>query len=951
MVIMQHRTTFLVIAGFLLVGFFLALWLQAPSAVPVDVAAWEAENRTKGLSPRPVEETIAAYVNPATGEIPSGIRRSELEYAQTLPQNEVFLRQTNNEPVFRWAEAGPTNISGRVRAIGVDIANPGTVITGGTAGGIWKSTNDGETWRMMSTPGQHMSVTAIAQDTRPGHTHIWYAGGGEIRGGTTSSDRGFRAVYSGIGLYKSEDNGDTWDLVEFGQDRKPIPGVNFNANPSVFDWVHRIVVSKTEGAVLVANSGDGIYRSTDGGVTFDLVLGARGLHRWNDISMAPSGRLVAALSKERHNTSMGTAGGVYVSDDDGASWRRVTPSTLPRAISRSLIRIAPSDPSMAYLLTTTRQLKSNGREDVRFYKIDLDTGVINDRTSNLPNFNGTPSNGASLHFFGTFCMAMAVHPEDPNVVIVGGTSLYRTLNGYTRPASQLQTIGGYISPVSGTVKFNHYVDQHRVLFDPHNPDKLWSTNDGGVFVTTNIRDSFVDFTSRQQGLNLSQLFNIAISDKAGDPRILTAAQDNGSPYIIDQRGDPSASEPFGPAWKVMFGDGADGYLGERFAFTVQQQAQMRRHRYLDGEGLQLEDGRGLNMMRPSISRNVRFINRFAVEPTEENVLIVPDGERLWRNNDIDAAAQNAKWQRLLELGAPSGQGYSIFALAWSREPAHRLYYSASSWSAPPKIYRLDNAHTATSGAEDISIPSVPTNGFVHEIAVNPRNADEIVVALSNYYMDGLWHSTDGGRTYTSIEGNLLGTAELPGPSIRTATILPITTLDKTVYFVGTSIGLFSTTALDGANTVWRQEAVETIGSALVERVVSRVSDYRVAVATVGRGAFVGDVDPASIVANEELIELPQRLAIAQNYPNPFSEQTTIPFELAADARIWIEVFDVSGRLVQTILNGHVRSAGSQTVSYVPERLPSGMYTVRIQAQPLAQQQGPTQATMQIQYIK
>lgn len=948
---MRYGIISFLLGSLLVSGLFVFSWFWVPHTAPIEVTSWEAEVRTKGLNPRPAEETIAAYVDPATGEIPSGIRRSELEYARTLPQKEVFLERVDTEPVFRWAEAGPTNLSGRVRAIGVDVANPGTVITGGTAGGIWKSTNDGETWHMMSTPGQHMSITALAQDTRAGQTHVWYAGGGEIRGGTTSSDRGFRAIYSGIGLYKSEDNGDTWDLVEFGQDPKPIPSGSFNSAPSVFDWVHRIVVTKTEGAVLVANSGDGIYRSTDGGVTFRLVLGEKGAHRWNDISMAPSGRLVAALSKERHNTSLGTGGGVYVSDDEGASWRRITPTTLPRAISRSLIRIAPSDPSIAYLLTTTRQLKSNGREDVRFYKIDLDTGAISDRSANLPNFNGTPSLGASLHFFGTFCMAMAVHPKDPNVIIVGGTSLFRTLNGYTTPASQLQTIGGYLNAITGTVKFNHYVDQHRVLFDPHNPDKLWSTNDGGVFVTTNIRDSFVDFTSRQKGLNLSQLYNIAISDQAGDPRILTAAQDNGSPYIIDQRGDPSASDAFGPAWKVMFGDGADGYLGARFTFTVQQLAEMRRHRYLDGEGLQLEDGRNLSLMRPPISNSVRFINRFAVEPTEEKVLIVPDGERLWRNNDIDATAQNANWQRLPDLAVPPGQGYSIFALAWSREPAHRLYYSATSWSTSPKIYRLDNANTATSGAEDISIPSVPTNGFVHEIAVNPLNADEIVVALSNYYMDGLWHSADGGRTYSSIEGNLLGTRDLPGPSIRTATILPITTLGKTVYFVGTSIGLFSTTALDGENTVWTQEAVETIGSALVERVVSRVSDYRVAVATVGRGAFIGDVDPASIVSNEGEEELPQRLSVGQNYPNPFHKQTTIPFELGADARVWIEVFDVSGRLVQTILNGHARRAGSHTVTYVPKRLSGGVYLVRIQTHSLTQQQRLVQATKQIQYIK
>ena len=114
------------------------------------------------------------------------------------------------------------------------------------------------------------------------------------------------------------------------------------------------------------------------------------------------------------------------------------------------------------------------------------------------------------------------------------------------------------------------------------------------------------------------------------------------------------------------------------------------------------------------------------------------------------------------------------------------------------------------------------------------------MVYSNYNVTGLFHSLDGGATYTPIEGNLLGNDTLPGPSIRSATILPLP--GGTVYLVGTSSGLFASTTLAGPETIWTQEASDVVGSAVVEALSSRPSDGRVAVGTHGRGAFIGTPD-------------------------------------------------------------------------------------------------------------
>ncbi|UCC40786.1 MAG: hypothetical protein JSV96_04900 [Candidatus Aminicenantes bacterium] len=94
------------------------------------------------------------------------------------------------------------------------------------------------------------------------------------------------------------------------------------------------------------------------------------------------------------------------------------------------------------------------------------------------------------------------------------------------------------------------------------------------------------------------------------------------------------------------------------------------------------------------------------------------------------------------------------------------------------------------------------------------------------------------RNVTAIEGNLEGDTNNPGPSLRSATILP--TSQGTFYIIGTSTGVYSTTELNGSSTTWIQQSPNKIGNVVVEYVTSRKSDARVVVATHGRGIFVAD---------------------------------------------------------------------------------------------------------------
>jgi len=285
----------------------------------------------------------------------------------------------------------------------------------------------------------------------------------------------------------------------------------------------------------------------------------------------------------------------------------------------------------------------------------------------------------------------------------------------------------------------------------------------------------------------------------------------------------------------------------------------------------------------------------------------------------------SNWSPVNTLVAPAG--YSIFPIALSRAPAHVLYIGANSSVAPPILKRLANANTATSGTQDVSIPGAPTGAFVHDIAVNQLDADEIMVVLSNYNVTGIYWSTDGGATYKAVEGNLTGTPQLPGPSIRSAAIVPFPGIETTAYFVGTSAGLFMTSQLNGDETEWVREAHELLGNVPIGRIAARASDGRVAVATLGRGIFVGDVDPSSIVAIEEAPELASGFTIGASYPNPFVDRVTIPVELQSEASVDIRIVDVAGQVVGHPLRGERMSAGMHPIEVDLGNLSAGLYVV------------------------
>ena len=808
---------------------FFFQYLPAPNQKPAKIYSSSSPKGIKYKKGR-TEYFQRILRDPNTKEIPKNIRQRELEFADDLNEKNKSLKKTN---ALEWKEAGPNDVGGRTRALAIDITNSNVIIAGGASGGIWKSTNKGLTWSLKSTTSQILSVTSVAQDLRPGNTNTWYYASGEFRSST--ADQGQTHNFSGGGIYKSVDNGETWNLMNDARDTDPTA---FN---TPYDFVSKIIVNPTTGSVFIASHPFGILKSSNGASTFDLVLGGTNEHIYSDIDVSENGTLVAVVSSPFSGFTPANSPGVYKSTNDGGSWTNITPGSFPTDHFRSVIEAANNNTT--YVLTNTGDFIDDKYDDVRFHKINVVTGTSEDRSANMPNFSQDFEDYINTQ--QNYNLVLAVKPDNEDFVIIGGTSLFRSTNGFSsKPFStKLDWIGGY--HLQSFFYPGFHPDIHSFAFDPNSPNAMWWGHDGGLSYTADIRNTsystYFPWEDKNNGYNVTQFYMVAIPNEANDNRILGGTQDNGTPYFTFNGSTISTSED------LSSGDGSYGYWGDNFCYVSVQNGVVLRVNY-DGSGNPSRSN-GWSNITPQNASNQLFINPYVVDPNDENTMLYPAGNSLWRNNQLNSLPANLSfdqgittgWTQLSNAAAPSGYVISALAITESN-PQHRLYYSAVDFSqspATPKLYRLDNAHTSTSSPIDISINGLSGVSYIHNIAVNPDNGNELLVIISNYNVVGIYHSLNGGNSFTAVEGNLEGGSSNPGPSIRGASIIP--TSSGSQYFVGTTTGVYSTIQLNGVSTNWVQEGSNSLGNVIVNYIASRKSDGRIVAGTHGRGAFVAEV--------------------------------------------------------------------------------------------------------------
>lgn len=739
--------------------------------------------------------------NPTSGKVPENIRAKEIEFSSNLLQKARTLGASNT-----WTHRGPFNVGGRTRALAVSSVDENLILAGGVSGGMWRSTDQGSTWTKVSSASDLLSISCIAQD--PTQTNTWYYGTGEFSGNSASGDGAF---FFGDGIYKSTDNGVSWSVLSSTVSDSP---EIFDTNG--FDINNEIIVNPSNGDVLVANYG-GIQRSQNGGTSFTEVLDNPN-SGWSDIATTSTGILFATAEGD----------GIYKSINNGDSWTDITDASYPLADGERIeLAIAPSNEDILYAIAEDGSGHS-------LWKFDDSSDTWTDLSAQIPMLGGSVGDFDSQ---GGYDLLVAVDSTDENFVIIGGTNLYRSTDGFTTTGNT-DWVGGYSTMNNVSLYTNQHPDQHAFIF--LSGTKALSGNDGGVQITSDITDvtangagETVDWTWLNSGYLTTQVY--ALSVGPGD-QIMSGFQDNSTWLTISSSGTANWSDQFSGdgAYNAWSNDGTDRYVSA-------QRAVIYRQEYTDANDETLNSFQQIDP-DPSlgypddVSEFSLFITPFYLDPANDEILYLGGDEMLFVNTQASTATTTAGWKSI-DLSA-TGR-ISEFGLT----NAGIVYVGTENG----ELFRVVNPE-GTESFTNITDAQFPSNAYISSIGVNPQDEDELIVTFSSYEVKSIFHSIDGGTSWTDVSGNLEENVDGSGsgPSVRAARIVG----NGFEYYVGTSTGLYSTKTLNGTSTVWVQEGSTSIGNVVINHIVTKDNGLMV-VGTHGNGVYSAMIpfDPDLTVAS------------------------------------------------------------------------------------------------------
>ena len=407
---------------------------------------------------------------------------------------------------FSWRAIGPIGQGGRVDDIAVHPGDPHTYFVGFATAGLWKTTNNGTTFRpVFDDYGTH-SVGAVA--VSPANPDIVWVGTGEANNRQSSS--------FGDGIYKSVDGGETFEHAGLRETQTIARVVAHPTNPDVA-WV------AANGHLFGANPERGVFRTTDGGRSWDHVLSVDDDTGATDLVLHPTnpGVLFAATYQRRRTACCfvggGPGSGIWRSDDGGDTWTRLEGGGLPRGtMGRIALAMTPADPDVVYAQIEVAADREEPLTDAERAELER----LDDEDQPPPpddQYNGiwrSTDGGATWEFRSNengrpmYFSQIRVDPNNADVVYVVDLRVHRS----TDAAATFETLTGY-----------GHVDQHALWINPADSDHILVGNDGSVDVSY---DGGENWESHRRW-SVGQPYHASV-DMRRPYYVCTGLQDNGS---------------------------------------------------------------------------------------------------------------------------------------------------------------------------------------------------------------------------------------------------------------------------------------------------------------------------------------------------------------------------------------------------------------------------------------
>lgn len=928
--------------------------------------------------------------NPITGAIDhDAMMKAQLEVAQ---HRAYMASKKGNGSVMAgsltWKELGPSNVGGRTRGFLIDRNNPNKLFAGGVAGGLWISTDKGTTWSKWGGSDQLENI-CIASLTQAPNGDIYFGTGEGMY-----AQYGFGAGgMVGGGMWRSTDGGNTFNRIA-----STIPQPNTTSG----NWVciNDIAFDPFNSNKIYAATNYGLRLSLNGGLSWmhpiRFINGNPNTTSTSDIEVLPDGTVFAAIGSKCYKSPSGDSA-TFVNISTGGT-------LLPSASTGRLeLAVSPTDPNFIYATAT-----SGGLLYGVYQSIDKGLSWKLIGPGGSTQFSPFGSNGQA-----DYDNALAVDPFDKGHIILGGVTLWtwkqNTPTSYgVGQWSKIATGGGG--------QYYVHSDVHDITFDKNTLGLCYISGDGGISRSYNMNLPQPTFSSVNDSYNITQCYAMAFEPDNTSPLgsgVILGTQDNGTQYVS---GIPNGSNLMW-AKRIGGGDGAESEISQinpdAFFTTVYYGSVSR------------SSNKGQSSSSP-FSQKIKDLSNFGgagfasfVTPISlyenANATNSPDSviftaDQNYAANSVVAvksATNDQYFGYTLPTALTQGQqikvqdiiqtklvvGFSGSNGTWmTRQPLdfsttptwYRIAGSNISgrgisgavesfgWSADGDVlfigtangflYRLKNlAGVVDSLTGDIgdnttannqciiqqaTVKSFGSGRYVTGISVDPTNANNVAVSVSNYgQIDYVYYSNNALATtpqFSSKQGT--GSAKLP--AMPAYGILIEKSNPKRVL-VATEWGVYKTEDITQPPTtiVWTQEngnglpqvPVFSIRQQRLEpwhtivkanNTFTQVTNSgRIYIGTHGRGVFSCD---AYYMPPTGIAKTVDKKGAMSLFPNPSDGRSVLSFDLAKASEVMVKVYDLQGKCVKVIGVGRM-PAGPAQVELNCLELGFGTYLVSLEA--------------------
>ncbi len=620
---------------------------------------------------------------------------------------------------LKWRNIGPFRGGRSVASSGV-VGQPMTYYMGSTGGGVWKTVDDGITWKNISD-GQFKTGTVGAIAVSESNPNLVLVGMGEhaARGVMTSM---------GDGVYKSIDGGKTWNHIGLDHTRHISDVIIHPTDPD-------IVFVAAQGAQYGPSADRGIYRSLDGGKNWEKVLYVNDRTGASSLSMDMKNPMILYAALWEHQRlpwtieSGGKGSALHKSTDGGATWKKMEEG-LPEAFGKAGISVSRANPERVFAV-----IEADG-EKGGVYRSD-DAGKKWEQV-NKDRINITRS---------WYYMEIFADPQDENKVYVLNAPVTRSIDG-----------GKSFSPLS-----TPHGDNHHLWIDPNDNSKMINSNDGGANISNNGGTSW----STQENQPTAQFYRV-ITDNQVPFMVYGGQQDNSAIAIasrtntmgIDWKdwysvaGCESAYLAFDPDNpKVVYGGCYQGII-EKWVKASREGKSIKEYPELNLGNVPADFKYRYNWNAPIISSPH---DRNTIYHAGNVVFKSSDGGQRWAVVSPDLTRNDKSKQ------GPGGKPYTNEAAGG--ENYNTLMYLVESPHEKGVLWAGSDdglIHISKDGGnnwENIT-PSGLAEGIINSIEVSPHNpATAYAVVMRYKQMDlapYIFKTADYGKTWTKIVNGIKG---------------------------------------------------------------------------------------------------------------------------------------------------------------------------------------------------